>query len=132
MVRVEHAQAIRPHHPHPAGAADFDQLLFGLRARGADFLETGRDDDDRFGARFNRTLEGVFHVFGPHHDDAEVYGTLVLADGFVTFEAKNFIRLGIDRNNRPFVAVVDKIGQHRVTHLARVAGSTDHRDGLGI
>ena len=63
MVRVEHAEAIRPDHPHAAGAADFDEFLFRLGALRADFLEAGGDDDDRFGARLDGVVQGVLHVF---------------------------------------------------------------------
>ena len=67
-----------------------------------------------------------------HHDDAEVNRAGVFGQRLVAFDPEDFAAVEVDGDNWPFESVVNEIGHHRVTDLVRLAGSADHRDGLGI
>ena len=72
MVGVEHAQAIRPDHPHAAGRQSSTSSCSALAPAAPTSLKPAVMTMTDLAPGVNRALEGVLHVFARHDDDAEV------------------------------------------------------------
>ncbi len=126
VVRVEHAQAVRPHEPHPQRAAKLGDFLFLLRTLRTHFLESGGDDDDLFGACGGRGLDRFLDESRRHHDDAQLNLAAVFLETLVAFQAEDFIGFGIDRDNGALVSALDQVGDKGMADLVGVAGRAQY------
>ena len=114
-IRVEEAETVRAHEPHPVAAGRGQELSLPFGPLGADFLEARRDDDESSDALPAARLDGLEHVRRGDDDDREVDVAWNRLHVGVGGDRLDVARVGIDRVDRSLKARLEQVAENRAT-----------------
>ena len=126
--RVDDAQHVGAHHPHPIAVADFDDLLFERAALGADFAEAGRDDDRALEPALAALFHHRGHRFVRHQDHGQIHRIGAIQHRWVRLQPQNVGGRRVDRIDATLVAISHDVVKNLITQLVRAGGGAYNRN----
>ena len=92
------AHAVGADHPHAVAAHLLDERVLPRASLGADFRESGRDDDERLHARRGAVVDRRQDALRRHRDDREIDAGGQVARGAKRRQARRFPRRADERD----------------------------------